>query len=61
MDMASLVNAINDTFRQVESENRTKIITDESGTNRMLIGRTPNGEYVIAITKPGVDVVKELS
>lgn len=57
MDMATLVNAINDTFRQVESENRTKVIKDENGQNRMILGRAPNGEYIIAISAKGIDVL----
>ena len=60
MDMATLVNAINDMMRQVESENRTKVIKDEQGNNRILIGRAPNGSYGVYIVKPGFDVIKEL-
>jgi hypothetical protein len=60
MDMATLVNAVNDSFRQVESENRTKIIKDDAGQNRILLGRDPNGKYVLAITIPGKDVLEEI-
>lgn len=60
MDTGTLVNAINNNFRQIEAENRTKVIKDEEGTNRILIGRDPRGNYVVAITKPGIDVVKAL-
>lgn len=52
--------AINNNFRQIESENRTKIITDENGQQRILIGRAPNGEYLIAISAKGVDVLDAL-
>jgi len=61
MDTATLVNAINDMMRQIESENRTKITKDENGTNRILLGRTTKGSYVLAITVPGKDVVEETS
>lgn len=60
MDTAAMANAINLNFQQLESENRTKIIRDETGVNRVLIGRTPNGSYVVAITKPGKDVIEKL-
>ena len=60
MDMATLVNAVNDSFRQVESENRTKVIKDDAGQNRILLGRDPNGKYVLAITIPGKDVLEEI-
>lgn len=59
MDMATLTTTINDMFRQIESENRTQIKKDENGVNRILIGRTTNGKYVMAITVPGKDVVEE--
>ena len=60
MDMATLVNAINDMMRQVESENRSKTIVDENGVKRAIIGRAPNGEYLIAISAKGIDVIEAL-
>lgn len=61
MEMGTLVNAVNNNFNQLESENRTKIIKDENGVNRILIGKNPKGVYGIYITKPGKDVLVELS
>ena len=60
MDMATLVNAVNDMMRQIESENRSKTIVDEDGVKRAIIGRTPNGEYLIAISAKGIDVIEAL-
>mgnify|MGYP000952558613 FL=1 len=60
MDMATLTATINDMFRQIESENRTQVIKDEDGKNRILIGRAPKGNYVVAISKKGVDVLEAL-
>jgi hypothetical protein len=60
MDMATLTTTINDMFRQIESENRTQVIKDEDGKNRILIGRAPKGNYVVAISKKGVDVLEAL-
>lgn len=60
MDLATLTASINDTFRQIEQSNRTQIIRDENGVNRVLIGRDPKGQYVVAISKPGIDVVQKL-
>ena len=57
MDQKTMVSAINDAFRQIESENRTKIIKDENGDNRIIIGRLPDGTYGIVISKPAVDVL----
>lgn len=61
MESQAMISAINNNFRQIEAENRTKIIRDENGQNRILLGRTPKGKYVLAITKPGKDVIEELS
>lgn len=60
MDMNSLTTALNEMFRQIESSNRTQIIKDENGKNRILIGRAPKGNYVVAISKKGVDVLEAL-
>ena len=60
MDMNTLVTALNDMFRQIEADNRTQIIKDEDGKNRILIGRGPKGNYVVAISKKGIDVLKAL-
>ena len=60
MDIATLVNALNDMMRQLESSNRTQIIKDEDGVNRVLIGRDPKGNYVVAVTKKGKDVLQAL-
>lgn len=59
MDTATLVNAINNMMRQIESTNRTQIIKDETGDSRILLGRDPRGRYVFAITVGGKDVVEE--
>lgn len=60
MDMPTLVSAVNNTLRQIQAENRTKIIVDEDGDKRILIGAKPDGTYGIYITKPGLDVLEEL-
>lgn len=60
MDSKTLVSSVNNNFKQIQDENRTKVIKDENGINRILIGKNPKGVYGIYITKPGFDVVKEL-
>ena len=60
MDTATLVSALNDMMRQLESANRTQIIKDEDGQRRAIIGRAPNGEYLIAISAKGKDVIDSL-
>jgi len=56
MDMATMTAAINNTLRQIESENRTKVIRDEDGVDRIILGRMPDGTYGMVVSKPGVDV-----
>ena len=60
MSVAELANVINDLANQIESENRTQVVRDENGVDRVLIGRAPKGNYVVAITIPGKNVVQEL-
>ncbi len=56
MDMPTLVNAINNALQQIVSENRTKIITDENGIDRIIIGKRPDGTYGIDVSLPGIRV-----
>ena len=60
MDQQTMVQAINSNFRQIAESNRTNVITDENGINRILIGKGPKGSYVLAVTKKGIDVLKAL-
>ena len=49
MDSATRDNAINNNFRQIEAENRTKVIKDKEGKEQILIGQNPDGRYGIYI------------
>ena len=60
MSAADLATVINNLADQLESQNRTQVIRDETGTDRVLIGRAPKGNYVVAITIPNKNVVQEL-
>ena len=56
MTQAQMATAVNNTLHQIEAENRTKVIKDENGQNRIVIGRMPDGTYGIFISNPGVNV-----
>lgn len=58
MDMATLVAAINENFALLENINRTQIFKDETGVNRIILGRFPDGTYGLIVSKPTYDVVK---
>lgn len=60
MTVADLTTVINSLADQLESQNRTQVVRDENGVDRVLIGRAPKGNYVVAITVPGKNVVTEL-
>lgn len=60
MSIADIANIINDLGRQLEAENRTKVMRDEDGTDRIIFGKTPNGEWVLAISAKGVNVLDAL-
>lgn len=56
MDIATLVNALNTNFNQVQSQDRRKVITDEDGKNRIVLGKQDDGTYAIRVSENGKDV-----
>lgn len=58
MDLPTMISVINENNRQIEAENRTKVMRDEDGVNRVILGEFPDGTYGFAISKKGVDVLK---
>lgn len=56
MDMATLVNALNNNFNQIQSQDRRKVITDEDGNDRIVLGKQKDGTYNLIIVAPGIDV-----
>jgi len=56
MDMATLVNALNTNFNQVQSQDRRKVITDEDGKDRIVLGKQEDGTYAIRVSGSGTDV-----
>jgi hypothetical protein len=56
MDMSTLINALNQNFNQVQSQDRRKVVTDEDGFDRILIGKKEDGKYAIKVSSTGYDV-----
>lgn len=56
MDMATLINALNQNFNQIQSQDRRKTITDENGYDRIVLGRQDDGTYAIRVSADGKDV-----
>ena len=56
MDMATLINALNQNFNQIQSQDRRKVITDEDGLDRIVLGKQEDGTYAIRVTGVGKDV-----
>lgn len=56
MDMPTLVNALNQNFNIIQGRDRSDIITDEDGYDRIIIGKQPDGSYNIKVSEPGVSV-----
>lgn len=59
--MQDVMNAYNDLARQIEQANRADVKKDETGVNRVLIGKGPDNKYVVAITVVGKDVLTEIT
>lgn len=55
-DMDMIIQSVNNNFRQVAESNRTNVITDENGNDRIIIGKMPDGKYGIIISNEGVNV-----
>lgn len=55
MDMATLINALNQNFNQIQSQDRRKVITDEDGYDRIVLGKQDNGTYAIKVSEAGKD------
>lgn len=51
-----MIDAINQNFRQIEGESRRKVVTDEDGKDRIIIGKKEDGEYAIKVSATGYDV-----
>jgi len=51
-----MIDAINQNFRQIEGESRRKVVTDENGYDRIIIGRQEDGTYSIKVSGTGVSV-----
>lgn len=56
MDMNTLVAALNTNFNQIQAESRRKVVTDDNGVDRILIGRKEGGNYAIKVSADGYDV-----
>lgn len=56
MSQQTMVDAINQNFRQIEAESRRKVITDENGDDRILLGRKETGDYAVKVSAVGYDV-----
>lgn len=51
-----MIDAINQNFRQIEGESRRKVVTDENGFDRIIIGRQEDGSYSVKVSADGYDV-----
>lgn len=61
MDFATLVNALNENFALLENLNRSQVFKDETGVNRIILGRFPDGTWGLIISKEGEDVIRLFS
>ena len=60
MDSGTQASAINNNFRQIEAENRTKQIVGETGNTEVVIGRRENGTYGISTYSEDGDEVTRM-
>lgn len=60
-DQESMVRTLNENFRDIDNMFRVIRIKDETGLNRILIGKLPDDTYGIVISKEGEDVLDAFS
>lgn len=53
---ASVTNEINNINREMRQRRLVQVFKDETGTNRIIIGRLPDGTHGLVISKEGIDV-----
>ena len=41
-------------------EGNNRLLLNDGEVNRLIIGKAPNGDYLIAITAKGIDVIEAL-
>lgn len=58
MDSNRMAAVISSNFRQLENLNRVQIFKDETGVNRIILGRLPDGSYGMKVSQEGVDVTE---
>lgn len=58
MDWATLVATLNENFSLIQNQAQTTVYKDETGVNRIIIGKFPDGTWGIIVSKSGVDVIK---
>lgn len=55
MDQNLVSTIVNDNFRQIQSENRTKTIRNEAGTDQLVIGLyAPNKYGIVGLDTDGI-------
>lgn len=55
-ELEDVIKIVNDNFRDVENIFRVIRIKDDTGTDRIIFGRLPDGTYGLVISKAGIDV-----
>lgn len=55
-DQDSVINQINQNIAQLKVDEQTKIVKDDAGTRRILLGKGKNGFYGLKISQEGTDV-----
>lgn len=56
MDPEMMAQVINQNYQQIADSNRTNVITDENGFNRIILGKMPNGKYGLIISNENINV-----
>lgn len=56
--LEDVIKVVNENNADIDNRFRTQIIKDESGVNRIIFGKLPDGTYGLVISKEGFDVLE---
>lgn len=61
MDYTTLVNAMNQNFQTINAQVASTIVINDGTNTRVMLGKLPNGQYGLVVTKPGFNVEDAVS
>lgn len=59
--LEDVIQVMNENLADIENRLNKFIVKDETGKHRIILGKDPNGQYVLAISEDDYDVIDVLT